>query len=256
MNTKCIFCFFLIVFGSCNHYLVPSWYNARVHSDKHDWLEYNGITVLAENLESEDQHLVFDIEIKNETNHRLRFDPADIFYMGSNIPYPPANDHALTSKFESELVKSKAFSEKDVAAYFKKKAKKQRTAGLIAGILSASLVVIDATLDAKDFSSKEWSSKKLKNSNTRDVITFASVAALGIVQEQTAMSASMSQEELHYLPDEILNATEIQPGQSYRGKAYLPLTKDKYIRLIIPLGSNDFSFNFRWADDRTFRNLD
>ena len=102
-------------------------------------------------------------------------------------------------------------------------------------------MVIDATLDAKDFSSKEWSSKKLKNSNTRDVITFASVAALGIVQEQTAMSASMSQEELHYLPDEILNATEIQPGQSYRGKAYLPFTKDKYIRLIIPLGSNDFS---------------
>jgi len=256
MKTRFIICCLLIILTACNHYLVPSWYNTRVHSEKHDWLEYNGITIVAENLETEDLHLVFDIEIKNETDYRIRFYPGEIYYLGSNTPYPPDNDMEALAAFESKLVKNYMFSEKEVSNYFKKKAKKQRNAGVFAGILSASLLVLDAALDAKDMKSNEWTSKKIKNSNTRDLITFASIAAMDLVQEQTAMGASMSAEELHYLPDEILRTKEIYPGEFYRGKAYFPLTKDKYVRLIIPLGSNDFSFNFRWADDRTFRNLD
>ena len=256
MKARFIICCLLIILTACNHYLVPSWYNTRVHSEKHDWLEYNGITIVAENLETEDSHLVFDIEIKNETDYRIQFYPSEIYYLGSNTPYPPDIDMEALAAFESKLVKNYMFSEKEVSNYFKKKAKKQRNAGVIAGILSASLLVLDAALDAKDMKSNEWTSKKIKNSNTRDLITFASIAAMDLVQEQTAMGASMSAEELHYLPDEILRTKEIYPGEIYRGKAYFPLTKDKYVRLIIPLGSNDFSFNFRWADDRTFRNLD
>lgn len=255
MKTKIAFCFLLIIISSCNHYLVPSWYNARVHNEKHNWLEYNGITIIAENMESEDLHLVFDVEIRNETNYRLRFNPEGIYYLGSNAPYPPNNEPAAGAKFESKLVKNYIFSEKEVANYFKKKAKKKRSAALIAGIISASLVVLDVALDAKDMKTKEWTSKKANNANTRHLITFAGLAAMDIVQEQTAMSAVLNEEEMRYLPNEILRATEIEPGQFYRGKAFLPLTKDKYIRLIIPVGNNDFSFDFRWADDRAFAKL-
>ena len=50
-------------------------------------------------------------------------------------------------------------------------------------------------------------------------------------------------------------ATSIALLKSFRGKVFFPVTYDKYIRIIIPVGHNDFALDFRWANGKEERKL-
>jgi hypothetical protein len=64
-----------------------------------------------------------------------------------------------------------------------------------------------------------------------------------------------ARDDLYFLPQEILEDGDIYPGQSFRGKVFFSVTFDKYIRMIIPVGQNDFALDFRWADGKEERKL-
>ena len=57
--------------------MVPGWFDSNVNSKKHNWLDYQGIVIVAENIEVNDRQIVFDVEVKNETDHRLRLNPEE-----------------------------------------------------------------------------------------------------------------------------------------------------------------------------------
>jgi hypothetical protein len=225
-----------------------------VNSKKHNWLDHQGIVIVAENIEVNDRQIVFDVEVKNETDHRLRFDPEDSYYLASNSPFPQDYQDGYTSEVESNLKKHYAFSEKEVARYYENKVKSQKRANLITGIISASLLVFDAAMATKGVSA-EASSKFFNQEAIRSMVTVGGLAAMDIVREQSAITAMQASEDLHFLPGEILEEGVIMPGQNFRGKIFFPITRDDYIRMIIPLESKEFVLDFRWANVKEQRKL-
>jgi len=254
MNARIFLLFIILACFSCSQrILVPEWFNPKADSKKLNWLDYEGITIIAENIEVDDQHIVFDVEIKNETNFRLRFDPDEVYYLASNEQYPTDNRVEDRLTYESKLKKHYALTEKEVARHFEKQIKSQKRTNLITGILSASLLVFDAAMGAN--MGKEFSSKFLSQEAIRSMITVGGLAAMDVVREQSAMTAEQAKADLQYLPEEIIEEGTIYPGKTFRGKVYMPIRREKFIRLIIPVESNDFSLDFRWADGKDQRRL-
>jgi hypothetical protein len=233
---------------------VPEWFNPNADSKKLNWLDYDGITIIAENLEVNDQHFIFDVEIKNETDYRLRFDPEEVYYLGSNAPYPTDNRIEARISYESNLKKHYALSENAVARHFEQQIKSQKRTNLITGILSASLLVFDVAMGANGMT-KEVSSKFSSQEAIRSMVTMGGLAAMDIVREQSAMTAQQAKADLQYLPDEIIEEGIIYPRQTFRGKVYMPSGREKFIRMVIPVESNEFALDFRWADGKDQRKL-
>ena len=251
MKTLIIWLSLFLFCSSCStQILVPGWFDPKVDSKKHNWLDYEGISIVAENLEVNDMHIVFDVEINNGTDYRLRFDPEIVYYLDSNIPYP---SHNSPGDYESKLKKQYALSETEVARDFERQVRNQKTTNLITGILSAGLLVFDAAMNANVGS--EVSSKFFSQEAITSMVTVGGLAAMDIVREQAAMTAADAKEDLHFLSDEIIEEGVIYPGKIYRGKIFFDTTRGKYIRLIIPVESKDFALDFRWADAKDQRKL-
>jgi hypothetical protein len=254
MKARIILFFLVLINSSCStQILVPGWFDPKVDNKKHNWLDHGGITIIAENLEVNNQHFVFDVEIKNETNYRLRFDPEHVYYLGSNTTFPSHNHDEAQIIFESKLKKHFTLSEDEVARDFDRQIRSQKTTNLITGILSAGLLVFDAAMSTNI--SKEASSKFFSQEAIRSMVTVGGLAAMDVVREQAAMSATDAREDLHFLSNEIIDEGIIYPGKTFRGKMFFRPSRDKYIRMIIPVESNDFALDFRWADGREQRKL-
>jgi hypothetical protein len=256
MKHPVIFSFILFfLFSSCTQNLVPAWFDPEVHSSKDSRMDFDGLTIITENLEVNDQHLVFDVEIRNHTTHPVHVKPEVMYYLGSEVPFPPETRDHSGSSFESNLKKNLAIGEKEVGNQLGNKIKAQRRTGILLGILSAGLMIYDVAMDAKDFNSGEWTAKKANNAVLRDVVTMASLTAMDVVQQQSAMTAQVKGADLFYLPDEILRSNLLAPGASCRGKVFFPSTKDKYIKVIIPIDNTEYAFEYRWAEAEDMRKL-
>jgi hypothetical protein len=234
--------------------MVPGWFDSNVNSKKHNWLDYQGIVIVAENIEVNDRQIVFDVEVKNETDHRLRFNPEEAYYIASNAPFPLDYRDGKISEVESGLKKHFALSEKEVARYYEKKVKSQKRANLITGIISAGLLVFDAAMASKGVP-VEASSKFFNQETIRSMVTIGGLAAMDVVREQSAITAMQASEDLHFLPGEILEEGVIMPGQVFRGKVFFPITNDDFIRMILTVESREFVLDFRWATIKEQRKL-
>jgi hypothetical protein len=234
--------------------MVPGWFDADVNSKKHNWLDYQGIVIVAENIEVNDRQIVFDVEVKNETDHRLRFNPENAYYLASNSPFPQDYQDGYTSEAESKLRKHYAFSEEEVARYYENKVKSQKRANLITGIISAGLLVFDAAMATQGIP-VETSSKFFNQETIRNMVTVGGLAAMDIVREQSAITAMQASEDLQFLPGEILEEGVIMPGQIFRGKIFFPISRDDFIRMIVSVESKEFVLDFRWATMKEQRKL-
>jgi len=255
MNPRAFLLFLLLAFQSCSQQiLVPGWFDVSKDKRIHNSLDHKGILIVAENIEVNDQHIVFDVEIKNDTDHRVQFDPQLTYFLGSNIPYPSEHDTRTNAEFESTLAKHYTLSEREVARHFEQQIKRQKRTNLITGILTVGLIAFDAASSVKAMSS-EGSSNFFTKEAVRSMVTMGGLAAMDVVREQAAMDAAMASEDLHFLPHEILEEGVIGPGKTFRGKMFFNASSQEFIRLIIPVGSNDFALDFRWATVKEQRKL-
>lgn len=255
MKTRIILYFLVLTCWSCSsQIMVPGWFDSKVNNKKHNWLDYQGIVIVAENIEVNDRQIVFDVEVKNETDHRLRFDPEEAYYLASNSPFQLDYQDGYNSGIESKLKKHFAFSEKEVARYYENKVKSQKRTNLITGILSAGLLVFDVAMASKGVSA-EASSKFFSQEAIRSMVTVGGLAAMDVVREQSAITAMQANEDLHFLPGEILEEGVIMPGQVFRGKVFFPITRNDYIRVMMPVESKEFVLDFRWATIKEQRKL-
>jgi hypothetical protein len=255
MRAFLIQCFLILGCFSCSgQILVPTWYDYKADIHKHNWVDHKGITIIAENMEVNGQHLIFDVEIKNESDYRVRFNPEEMYYLGSDKAFPLNDRHDTRIGFESKLDKRFALSESQVADHFQNKIKSQKKTALVTGILSAGLVVFNTAMNVKAIH-EDWTPKTQRRENLRNLLTFGSVAAMDVVRDQAAYSAMDARDDLYFLPQEIIEDGDIYPGQSFRGKVFFPITYDRYVRVIIPVGRSDFALDFRWADRKEERKL-
>ena len=107
-------------------------------------------------------------------------------------------------------------------------------------------MVYDAVQDGQDFRF-ELSRKRVNKSIARDVGVAASLTAIDIAGDALTEKQIKSDEDLYYLPDEVLQIGPIDEGESLRGKVYLHQNyKQKYYRLMVPVEDLLFVFDFRW----------
>lgn len=255
MKARFILYFLALTCWSCSsQILVPGWFDSKVNSKKHNWLDYQGIVIVAENMEVNDRQIVFDFEVKNETDHRLRFNPEEAYYLASNSPFPLNYQDGYSSELEATLKKHYALTEKEVARYYENKIKSQKRTNLITGILSAGLMVFDVAMASKGVP-VEASSKFFSQEAIRSMVTIGGLAAMDVVREQSAITAMQASEDLHFLPGEILEEGIIMPGQTFRGKVFFPVTRNDFIRMVVTVEGNEFVLDFRWADGKEQRKL-
>ena len=256
MKYTALILFFLCwMCSSCAQQMVPAWFDPEVHTGKSSRMEFDGLTLITECLETNDQHLVFDIEIHNEGHQPLLIDPGKVYYLGSDVPFPPETFHQSGTHFESGLTRHQALSEEGVAGQLEKKIKARRRTGILMGILSAGLVIYDVAMDAKDLNSGEWTSGKANRAMVRDVVTMASLTAMDVAQQQSAVTAEKNGADLYYLPEEILRPRVLAHGESCRGKVFLPVARTRFIKLIVPIENTEYAFDYRWADAEDMRKL-
>lgn len=255
MKARFILYFLILTCWSCSsQILVPGWFDSKVNSKKHNWLDYQGIVIVAENIEVNDRQIIFDVEVKNETDHRLRFNPEEAYYLASNSPFQHDYQDGYTSEVESNLKKYYALSEKEVVRYYENKVKSQKRTNLITGIISAGLIVFDVAMASKG-ASVEASSKFFNQETIRSMVTVGGLAAMDVVREQSAITAMQASEDLHFLPDEILEEGVIMPGQTFRGKIFFPVTRNDFVRMVVTAESKEFVLDFRWASVKEQRKL-
>lgn len=238
----------LTLFSSCQHRLVPSWYNVdRDHSPLSE-IGNDEVTVRLENLEANTGFMVFDLELINNSDYPLQFNFRDITSYSSPYQFMEADETAAW-KNQVGLQVEPALDLKEVNTIYENKLKSKKTLGVLMAIAAVGLVVYDLAEDANDFSSAEWTYADAHRSATRDAITVGSLVALDVASDINGMSYYRTVEDLAFLPDEIFMKSVIAGGDSYRGKVYINNELvNKYYRIAVPVEGTTYIFDFRKAN--------
>lgn len=252
-----VICFFTIIFTTAIHtgILVPSWFDPGVSTNKVNVIEFEGITVMAENLEVNQQHMIFDVEIINHAGYPVSLDYSNIYSYVSNNPYPADTDTECNRAFEAGLIKQFPLSEERVAGDLSGKIEKSRKTGTILGLITAGLVIFDAAMDAHDLNRYEWTPRNQRNANIRKALTFTGIAATDILHSKARMEKWKGIEDRQFLHREILDDILIEPGGSVRGKMFFPVTDKAFIRLIFLIRGTELVLDYRWAEPDDLRKL-
>jgi hypothetical protein len=246
--------YFFAGLSSWVHFLVPIWFDPTVDTEKFSEAGFNRITVKTENMVINDQHMIFDVRIENNSGNTISVNPDSIYVLASDTPFPADSDYEATRAFEGSLTRHYALEQQDIANRFRENIAKQRRKNTFLGLLGVGLVIFDAAADASDWH-HEWSRSRRNAAITRDWVTAGGLTAINILGSQGAESAFYSGQDLQYLDREILKKKAIETDGSERGKVFFNTSSAKYFRLIVSAGHTDFSFDFRQATGDDYRRL-
>lgn len=236
----------LVMLTCCSRSLVPAWHDKKHNPNKHLYLESDGLTLIVENMETNNQHLVFDVEVINRTPYPVHVLPERMYCYMSDVPFPLHMQSSSSGEYEKGLAKNHAMAEREVADQFELMIKKQKRAALAMGLISAGLIILDVALDANSMNSGEWTQKKADKAMMRDVVTMTGLAVMDVAQEVTHETAYKKGEDLFFLQDEILRPEVLPSGGSCRGKVFFPRSGGQYFKLIIPVEETEYAFDFRF----------
>ncbi len=235
-------------------FLVPVWFNPATDSSKINEAKYNGLTINVENLEVNDQYLLFDVQFENGRDNGIAINPEEYYILTSDVPFPSDSDMTKTEQFEGNLTKHYSLSENEVASTFNQDLKVRKNRGTLIGLLGVGLFIFDAAADVNDYH-HEWSPGRANAAIARDWLTFGGLTTLNALGNQNAHYAYRTSDDLRFLHREILKKGVMDAHQAGRGKVFFNTSNAKYIRLIIPAGESDFSFDFRQANPDDYKAL-
>jgi hypothetical protein len=228
--------------------LIPSDYLFEIPSETYSIIQSDGVTVIAECIELNRDLLVFDIEIKNESQNYLNIDPEDIHYYWSENPLPDYKEDYWESEFRNESKDHRstfAMSPNNVHEYYSMKIRSKKNTKTILAVIGAALVLLDAVQDVQDFRS-EPTINRVNKSIARDVGIAASLTAINIADEALTEKQVQADEDLYFLPEEILVPSQLAPGDSIRGKVYFHQSFiHKNYRLLISVEDIFLVFDFK-----------
>ena len=229
--------------------LVPNDFDISNQTETYTLIEKNGISVYAECLELNRDLLIFDIEIKNESRAFLEIDPEEIFYYHSEVPFPNPEEELWEHYFrEQSLDNFRRYGEspRSVENYYRKKIRSKENTKKLLAVIGTGLMIYDVVKDGQDFH-KEPTHNRYKKSIARDISLAASLAGIDIAGSVLTNEQIESDEDLHYLYEEILPFSDIEKGESVRGKVYfIQNPQFRYYRLLVPVENKMYVFDFRW----------
>ncbi|MEM9341098.1 MAG: hypothetical protein AAGA66_20365 [Bacteroidota bacterium] len=240
----------IVICSACQHRLVPTWFSANHDKSTVSEIAENEVLVRLENLELNTGHMVFDLEIINDSDFPIQFDHTEIMSYSGLKKFEDAKESSLWMK-KVGLQKESALSFEEVNDLYESKLRKGKAIGVLLAVAAVGLVVYDIAADANDYSSLEWTASDARRSATRDAVTAGALVALDVAGNVNEMNAAKTAEDLAYLPDEIFNASVIPGGDAFRGKVYLHNELiNKYYRITIPIEGISYIFDFKKANSR------
>jgi len=252
---KAVLLLSIFLFVACSSgRLVPVTFHPQERSGTALLTEESNVYLTAENIEHKPSHMIYDLEVQNQSNEHVEIIPEHILFYASSSPFKPLNDstedvHALSMFTKKSFnYKERAMRAGEVERYFHERIKAKQTLGVLLVLVGAGLAIHDAVQDENDYYKNEWTAADANKAFARDVATATGLMAIDIVGEGLANSAQKDNVEAQYLPGEIFPHTTLAPGDSYRGKIFFQKKESyKYYRIIVPIGNADHVFDFRKA---------
>jgi hypothetical protein len=244
-------CVVVIFFSACAP-LVPLSYNANIPEDPlYLGIETEEATVFLQYTESKHHHYIFDLQVINNSSSALSIAPQLISYYASSTTFKPLDSlvdvHKLSEPNSSLFMKRQfANSADETKRLFRKKKESTLSgAGILLGLLAVGLAVYDAEKDKED-SEKETLSRREKNEDiARDIV----VAVAQTASEAAFEVSKEEREEEFIVPYKLFAESTILASDSVRGQIFLPKQSFEYQRIVVPVGSYDYVFDFRKASN-------
>ncbi|HEY5918738.1 MAG TPA: hypothetical protein VIU13_15085 [Chryseolinea sp.] len=228
--------------------LVPlSYVNGSAGSHLTQSLETNEASVWLQYMQSQHGYMVFDLEIANSSQYELQVAPQMISsYASSKIFATPetGDDVHKLSAPNSTLTMTRHFASdpSSIQRFYYEKAKAKKTGATMFAILTVGLIIFDVASDSKAAQKEISTSRDEWKSFSRDILVTTALTATDVAQS----SAQQAAEESHFLPYELFPECTIKPGGNVRGKIFVPIeASHKYVRLVVPVGDEDYVFDFR-----------
>ncbi len=246
-----------LVSGCSNRIYIPESFSSADSKAVIGAIETDDLSLFMENINNTGSHFIYDLEVVNNGDDPILVDPHQIFYYGSHESFPalqPGQD--VHSSFASATEQARgvfALKEKQVNNDIRANVRAKQAVGVVLMIAAAAVVVNDVVQDSKDFNKEIWTRSDARRSQARDLATFAGLVTLDMVRAGMEMEQQRQYEDLEFLPQEYLHKRMILPGESIRGKVFLPKRDVDHIRLIVPLESRNYVFDFRKATGAEMR---
>jgi len=177
----------------------------------------------------EGQMMIFDVKIKNTGDQTLFIDPGKIQYSASFkskalYTVSPTDPHPL--------------SEYDVGLRLRSRIRSHDTFKLLIGALSAGI---------QAYSRTSWAEGILPGlAANREIITTSATFAEDFATDALEAKNERLEEDIEYIPNEILQKTMIHPGNTLQGKVFFDaIPRMKYYEFQVPVASETFTFQFR-----------
>jgi hypothetical protein len=248
-----------LISGCSSRLYVPASYSPDQGKAIIGAIQDESLEVFLEHIEQSGKHLVFDLEIINKSDQSVLVDPQKIFYYGAYSPFPGlTNGENVRSAFGHAIDGARevyALDEDAVNRDIRSVVRTQQAIGIVLAVAAAAVVVNDIVKDEEDYSSEYISKSKAQRAQNRDIVTFASLVTVDMIQSGLEVSQMKKFADLEYLPDEYLHEQALLPGSSMRGKVFLPVREVDHLRVVVPIGSRDYIFDFREASQREMREI-
>lgn len=241
----------LAFFCSCApQRLVPYDYSTDLNNHQAS-VELDDLTITLVNLDIENDHYVFGLEVQNNGTEPVQIDQAKILKFAHYLSYEEVNK----PKNYEEIVP--VMEPEEVNQLFESKYKNANTTGVLLFILGAAITTYDIVQDAKDNAKESWTRADQRKSINRDIFTGAGLLATDVLTEVAYNNADKADAELIYLPDELFDKNTLAPGEQYYGKILFKKTEtlQVYHRITWQMKDLNLLFDFRMANMKERRFL-
>lgn len=250
------FCVVLILTTACGP-LVPLSYNKEnPASPLSQTIETKEATVFLEYINTQSLYYIFDLEIINHSPSEIFVAPQFISYYASPKLFKPLYDstdnvHDISSPNSALTMKRQfANSPEMTRKLYREKVQTRAAGAVLFALIGVAVVIYDAEKDEDDSKKESWSKKDEKKSFARDLLVDAAL----ITSEISKEAFLQAKEDRQYIPYELFPECKIKPGESVRGKIFIPMESSyRYSRIVVPLVDTDYVFDFKRRGVKTIR---
>lgn len=237
--------------------LVPVTFDPRHDEGQVAVIDTEGLAIFVESLEVHKAAIVFDVEVRNLSLQPLHINPGQMHMMASKTEFPvaEADGTAATMRFENSLERHYALKEREVEKSYHASIRSNNAMGTVFMVMAAGLVAFDMVKDIQDIQAPFWSERMARNSTLRDIASITGVVTADLANKKFQLENESSREDLHYLEQEILLETNLEPMEAVRGKVFFPREKARYYRILLPIDDKDYIFDFRKARRKECKSL-
>jgi len=204
-------------------------YNSRwLFGSEYVMISENDITTSVAYINSENDLLVFDMEVINTSNEDILVTP-EIFYY--NI---------LVSKFEDDTLKVMAIDPEKRLMFINKALSRQNAAmsnQVISNVIMETTSLIGDVTDPDDKTLQEQQ-LDLQQDMEREVKAFRA-------ENRIRNQLNVLKNQQNYWSSEVLRRTTLKPGDAVRGKIFFPAKRDiKKLQLVVKIEDHQFDLVF------------